>query len=183
MAVTMEIAKRRAWKVPTANVDKLLSATYTVRVGSTERQSGGTVFEVKEVITHPKYNPGEHFDYDIALLELNGSIKISPTSQPVDLPDEGTPVEEGEVGVIAGWGSTDADLTRNCPQVASSSVTVVGYRGTATPRTGANVTPRCSATGEEEGGRDACSERLRRTVCNKRHANRYRVVWTGMWKS
>ncbi|GLH06566.1 uncharacterized protein GBIM_12046, partial [Gryllus bimaculatus] len=83
--------------------------TYTVRVGSTESGNGGTVLEVKKFIVHPKYDPEIFFDYDIALVELKKSIEISPTSQTVELPEEGRPVEVGEVGVVAGWGRLKGD--------------------------------------------------------------------------
>ncbi|KAK7789493.1 hypothetical protein R5R35_002797 [Gryllus longicercus] len=116
--------------------------TYTVRVGSTESGNGGTVCKVKKFIVHPKYDPETLFDYDIALVELKKSIEISPTSQTVDLPEEGRPVEVGE---------NDGKLPTKLQQVSVPVSDIVTCNSTYWKE----LTPRMFCAGEE-GGRDAC---------------------------
>lgn len=50
-------------------------------------------FGVKEIFIHEKYHPGNYsvqlYDYDIALLEIDGSIEYSRRVRPICLPPKG----------------------------------------------------------------------------------------------
>ncbi|GLH06567.1 Trypsin-1 [Gryllus bimaculatus] len=127
---------------------------YTVRVGSSERENGGTVLEVKKFIVHPNYDPDVLFDYDMALLELTESIEMSPTSQPVELPEEGRPVKAGEIAVVVGWGrlKSNGESPTNLQQVSIPVVDIVRCNKTYWEE----LTPRMFCAGEKNGGRDSC---------------------------
>ncbi|WP_433831795.1 S1 family peptidase [Actinoplanes sp. CA-015351] len=76
----------------------------TVRVGSINRSSGGTVVSVRRAVTHPRI--------DVKLFELASSVSHAPAS---------IPTASGAVGTatrIIGWGQT-------CPQRGCGSAPVV----------------------------------------------------------
>uniref|UniRef100_A0A182MXU5 Peptidase S1 domain-containing protein n=1 Tax=Anopheles dirus TaxID=7168 RepID=A0A182MXU5_9DIPT len=73
----------------------------TVRVGSTSQSHGGHVFSIKKMVTHPKYDKSV-FDYDVAVLTINGSFTGLKNVAVVALQDEVV-----DVGVLCdgvGWG-------------------------------------------------------------------------------
>uniref|UniRef100_A0A182MXU4 Peptidase S1 domain-containing protein n=1 Tax=Anopheles dirus TaxID=7168 RepID=A0A182MXU4_9DIPT len=76
----------------------------TVRVGSTSQSHGGHVFSIKKIAKHPKYDKTV-FDYDAAVLTINGSFTGLKNVAVVALQDEVV-----DVGVLCegvGWGYID----------------------------------------------------------------------------
>jgi len=84
-------------------VDK--PSKFKVRVGEfdRERTSGHEAqYQVKRIISHPKYNKPSPINNDIAILELTIPIYFSKYVQPVCLPKADPPV--GTQCYISGWG-------------------------------------------------------------------------------
>lgn len=79
---------------------KLLS----VLVGATKNFEGGDVHNVAVAKIHPRYNPIT-YDYDVALLQLNTSIRIDDyTKQEITLPFFGERLPERTPVLVSGWG-------------------------------------------------------------------------------
>lgn len=68
----------------------------SVRVGSTDNTIGGLTIGVKNIYMHQKY--------DFCLLKLSKSLTFSKSIQPIALPNEDTPVEDGTLCLTSGWG-------------------------------------------------------------------------------
>lgn len=51
-------------------------------MGSNNWKSGGSVYEVDEIIPHENYNE-TNYSNDICLIQINGKIKFNPKVQPI----------------------------------------------------------------------------------------------------
>ncbi|XP_064212501.1 trypsin-1 [Tribolium castaneum] len=82
------------------------AADITVSVGSKFLSEGGTIESVCDFYIHPLY---EHvtFDNDIAVLRLCNELVFDENVSAIGLPEFEEVVEEGSVGVVAGWGKTE----------------------------------------------------------------------------
>ncbi|KAJ8918086.1 hypothetical protein NQ315_011543 [Exocentrus adspersus] len=90
------------WVLTAAHcVSPLLS--YSVRVGSTYRNSGGDVIAVSRLIRHPNYSSAT-IDNDIAALQL-ASPTSNPDAIPISLVPEGGAPQAGLIATISGWGA------------------------------------------------------------------------------
>ncbi|XP_026481302.1 trypsin-7-like [Ctenocephalides felis] len=79
----------------------------TVRVGTSTHNDGGQVYDVVEIIKHPKYNKAVPDDFDVALLRIKGPISFTPcTVTPVKLIQSGKEVPKGATLSVTGWGAT-----------------------------------------------------------------------------
>ena len=67
-----------------------------VRVGTSFRASGGELFNVSEIIQHPKYNSW-NIDYDFSLLRLETELKFSDSVQPIKIPCLGENFPDGTI--------------------------------------------------------------------------------------
>ncbi|WP_018685119.1 S1 family peptidase [Actinokineospora enzanensis] len=85
------------WIVTAAHcVQGRSAASIQVRVGTTNRTSGGTLARVSRVIVHPSYRTS----YDIALLQLSSSVTQAPVA--IAASSGAT----GQASRIIGWGQT-----------------------------------------------------------------------------
>lgn len=85
------------------------SATYTVRIGSLDRSSGGTTRTISRVVLHPSFD-WPHFD--IALIQLStpfDNTSYSPLSVTND-------IQVNQSAAVYGWGSENADWTPPFPR-------------------------------------------------------------------
>lgn len=85
---------------------------YTVHVGSSHKQSDGSIIKVKMNIHHNFYNSYTS-DFDIALIELVEALKFTDKIQPIALPSGNTLIEDGTLGLVTGWGKTKSIKTQN----------------------------------------------------------------------
>jgi hypothetical protein len=77
----------------------------SVRVGSTRKDSGGTVYNIVDVIRHPNFHPIK-LEYDFAILRTDKPIICDDKRVkriPLPKPDEELP-DDTECSV-AGWGN------------------------------------------------------------------------------
>ncbi|GLV38097.1 Spermathecal endopeptidase 1 [Carabus blaptoides fortunei] len=81
---------------------------FTLRAGSSIRETGGSVHQIKRIIQHPNFNE-QTADYDYALIEV---------AVPFDLTQPGiktialavTDPAVGEIGTVSGWGKLTLSL-------------------------------------------------------------------------
>ncbi|KAJ8977367.1 hypothetical protein NQ317_007442 [Molorchus minor] len=141
------------WALTAAHcVDHGLYSTLAVRAGSSSKSSGGQVVRVANVTMHPLYNISTA-NYDFAVLELAESITAEDAAA-IPLPEANTPVEEGQVAVVTGWGTlTYQGTTPEILQVVE--VPVVGTESCRRSY-GSLLTESMFCAGLEEGGKDAC---------------------------
>ena len=68
---------------------------------------------VDEITNHPNYDADTN-DNDIAILKLKKPLTFTKDVQPACLPDPSFSPEEGELGVVSGWGRTRGKILFNC---------------------------------------------------------------------
>ena len=76
---------------------------------------GKNLHNVKETIIHPRYNKtGLLGSNDLAILKLKEPWTFSEKVQAACLPDPSFSPEEGELGVVSGWGRTRGKILFSC---------------------------------------------------------------------
>ena len=70
--------------------------------GKTELMATNQI-KVKRVVVHRDYK-APTFENDIAILELEESIRRAPHIIPICMPEKTDEVFEGRVGIVSGWG-------------------------------------------------------------------------------
>ncbi|XP_066033680.1 acrosin-like [Chamaea fasciata] len=108
--------------------DKLddISMLYVV-LGATEFTQpgpGAVVRNVKQVVVHPYYRRAD-FSYDIALLQLDGSVQCSAYIQLACLADPALEVSKLDNCWIAGWGSTTARAQGSSGRLQEAKVQLI----------------------------------------------------------
>ncbi|MGH3625051.1 MAG: S1 family peptidase [Sciscionella sp.] len=89
------------WLVTAAHcVNGQEPAQWRYRIGSTDRTTGGELAVPDQFVTHPKYDPTDTGDYDIALVHLARSVTAKPVPIATRSPAHGTAIRE------LGWGLT-----------------------------------------------------------------------------
>lgn len=79
---------------------------FSVKSGSNNQHSGGTVFQINHVIIHREYNFTSKLN-DLAILKTATDIPFDNNTQPIALVNETIP--KGSRVVISGWGQTSAN--------------------------------------------------------------------------
>lgn len=77
---------------------------YTVRVGSANRRTGGTVIEVRNFFQHGRYR-SRTLDFDFSLVQLKQPLNFTNQIQPIALPDAKYRISEGTICSVSGWGN------------------------------------------------------------------------------
>lgn len=138
------------WMVTTAACLSGDDSSMSVRSGSTNSNSGGTLHSATRVIVHESYNSSIR-DYDFALIQVSPAFTFSDSVQPITL--ECDPVAAGTDVVVSGWGGP-APVTPPLRQVAvqiisdSECNSNYDYRG--------GITDRMICAGDRNGGKGAC---------------------------
>lgn len=97
-----------------------------VRVGSSNRTSGGMLCKVKKVILHEEYQKPTLFDNDIAILVLKLRLQYSPAIQPVSLPPLDADLPDNSTVFVSGWGYTNREDEKDIPIILNAvSVPIV----------------------------------------------------------
>ncbi|WP_051740101.1 serine protease [Kitasatospora sp. MBT66] len=90
-------------------LDPLVLTGYSIRYGTLNVASGGTVVPVDQVVTAPDYDPLDPFANDIALLKLANPIQYGTNAQPVILPAQDGAPEPDSSATVSGWGVLSKD--------------------------------------------------------------------------
>ncbi|XP_026465377.1 trypsin-3-like [Ctenocephalides felis] len=88
-----------------------------VRVGSSEINHGGMIFDIEFYALHPDY-PEDHddtSDYDVALVKLAYPLKFSEDIQPIMMAEKDYEPPAGTKAYVSGWGRTSfgGQLSKN----------------------------------------------------------------------
>ena len=130
----------------------------SVRAGSTQFSTGGTVHPVVKLIRHENYTTNFHGipENDIALLQVETPFLLGKSRQPIALFEQDEEVEEGALCTITGWGSvieggsTSKDLRTVDLPIISKKVCNAAYSSFG----GIPKNQICAAY--PKGGKDAC---------------------------
>ncbi|XP_026736005.1 trypsin CFT-1-like [Trichoplusia ni] len=80
--------------------------TRRIRAGTSTRGYGGSVVEVYHVYIHPSYGQGVGNDGDIAVVRLDGSLKLGDTIQQASILGQGIQLPVALPVTLVGWGTT-----------------------------------------------------------------------------
>ncbi|XP_049840402.1 trypsin alpha-like [Schistocerca gregaria] len=94
-----------SWVLTAAHcVDGLSLSWMSFRVGSSIRESGGSVLQASSGFMHGQYD-SDTTDYDIAVVQVSGSL-LGSNAQAVSLPSDGYDPAAGLAVTVTGWGRT-----------------------------------------------------------------------------
>ncbi|MCP3797829.1 serine protease [Allokutzneria sp. A3M-2-11 16] len=141
------------------------AGTYTVRVGSLTRSSGGQTATVARKVIHPSYSwPSA----DIALLQLDRDVVVSQYSVLASAAD----LADNKAAQVLGWGSEKADWSGPLPErlkYADGRISSVDCaQSNATPRAICTQTNGSIAGGDSGGPvtvRNAAGNTVQAGVC------------------
>lgn len=80
-----------------------LNSLYRVRVGSSQRNTGGQLARITEVRQHPQFNPAT-YNFDVAVVRTCDCLDYSESFYRIDLVGAGTNILEGTVATLTGYG-------------------------------------------------------------------------------
>lgn len=140
--------------------DRATTSSLSIRAGTTTKNTGGVVLQVKTIHQHEKYN-SQTIDFDFSIVELAESFRLSNLISPIHLIEESVEVEDGKMCTVSGWGNTQnpSENSRNLravdvPKVSQEECNVA-Y---------GSITERMICAGYEKGGRDACQVRINKAL-------------------
>ncbi|XP_016905487.1 trypsin alpha-3 [Apis cerana] len=140
------------WAITAAHCVTSSASRYSLRAGNSNKDQG-TRYGVKRVIVHPNYN-SKTIDYDIALLQVDGTIQLNSNVQPVKLatsePKAGTIVTVTGWGALKEGGSTSSHLMKVSLPIVARSECQNAYKNYNT------ITNRMICAGYTQGGKDSC---------------------------
>ncbi|XP_030384884.1 trypsin delta/gamma-like protein CG30031 [Scaptodrosophila lebanonensis] len=87
-------------------VAKVSADSVRVRVGSANKERGGRVYSVQEIIAHEQFN-SPAYSNDIAVLSLVDHITFNDKVRPIQIAEEEP--ESDELANVTGWGITEND--------------------------------------------------------------------------
>ena len=128
----------------------------TLRAGSTYKDTGGILINVKQAFYHPYFVPAT-FQNDFALLYFDKPVVFSNLIQPVSLPTWNTVVYDGTTCTVAGWGKMEnnklsADLKSTNVQIVNQYVCQANYYTSQVTRL--TITNEMICAGSYYGGND-----------------------------
>lgn len=131
------------------------ASAFTVRVGSSIRNSGGVVVSLETYHQHPDFDYW-YIDYDISVLHFASELSFGTSVGPVPLPALNQVIPAGTSSVVTGWGSTEEEGPLPL-QLQAVQVPIVSEEDCKEAYGSAAVTDRMICAGFlEEGGKDAC---------------------------
>ncbi|XP_062548355.1 trypsin 3A1-like [Armigeres subalbatus] len=102
-----------------------IPADITVRAGSTFKNKGGKIREVKKIIIHPKYGKDVSLDFDIALLELKKYLGKTDFIDSIPIAHHLEMLFKRQSKcIVSGWGKTRKNDSRFQP-LKSAKVRIV----------------------------------------------------------
>lgn len=88
------------------------AALLSARIGSSNNNQGGTVYKVKRIIQHEKFDP-RTMDFDFSLLELTEEIEFNENARAIALANEQDEIEVDTICLVTGWGDTLTSESRS----------------------------------------------------------------------
>ncbi|KAJ8117663.1 hypothetical protein OPT61_g1194 [Boeremia exigua] len=131
------------------------ASSLTVRAGSLNRNSGGTLVRVSSVKVHPNYASGSAYNNDIAVWKLATAIPTSSTISYVSLPASGSDPAAGSTVTVAGWGTTSSGGS-SPTALRRVDVPIVSRATCRNNYSASEVTDNMVCAGLTAGGKDSC---------------------------
>lgn len=135
--------------------DGNIAKNLQIRAGSEKYRSGGVIIQVKKIIQHEDFDYNT-IDFDFSLLLLDEKFEFSETIQPIALPKQDEPVEDGTMSLVSGWGNTQNSLESREMLRAAYVPSVNQEECQEAYLLFGGVTDRMICAGYKKGGRDAC---------------------------
>ena len=145
--------------VEDGNGGTLSPASFSVRAGSLQKDSGGVVMGVSRVITHHAYEAAT-MDNDIALLRLSSPLPLSKTISPIaplSASQEQQLAATNTLATVTGWGTTRSGgntsavlMQAQVPLISSGDCA----NQSAYPR--GELSSNMICAGYPQGGKDSC---------------------------
>lgn len=129
---------------------------FSIRAGSLNRASGGTVAQVSRIIVHPRYVEGASYDNDVAIFKLATSIPATGGVQYATLAASGNDPAAGTTVTTAGWGSTTSGSSVSPTLLRKVDVPIVSRATCRSNYDATSVTNNMFCAGFAAGGRDSC---------------------------
>ncbi|KAH6629012.1 extracellular trypsin protease [Boeremia exigua] len=131
-------------------------SSLTIRAGSLQRSSGGTVVRVSSIKSHPNYASGGQYNNDIAVWKLATAIPTSSTIGYVALPAANSDPAAGSTVSVAGWGTTSSGGSSLPAALRRVDVPIVARSTCRNNYSAAEVTDNMVCAGLTAGGKDSC---------------------------
>ncbi|KAK3203300.1 hypothetical protein GRF29_112g843675 [Pseudopithomyces chartarum] len=131
----------------------------SVRAGSLNRNSGGTVVKVSSIKTYSGFNQNT-LDGDVSIIKLATSIPTSSTIGYATLAAAGSDPASGSTLTVAGWGTTSSGGSSLPTALRKVSVPVVARTTCASQYKSIDpsyqITTNMFCAGLTQGGKDSC---------------------------
>ncbi|XP_047038913.1 trypsin, alkaline C-like [Helicoverpa zea] len=129
---------------------------WRIRAGSTYANSGGTIYIIQEVFTHPEYNVAAFVDFDFSIVRSATVFAFSDKVRPVAIAGPNYNLEDNEPVYAAGWGF----ITEEGPsseQLRHVQVYTINQMACRLRMYGSVITDNMLCTGIlDVGGKDQC---------------------------
>lgn len=140
-----------------AIASRISSSLLQIRVGSSVRNSGGSLFQISEIYEHPEYN-NETYQYDISVLKLASPLSFSSSVGSVSLAAKEAALPVGENAVVSGWGRLSVNGAL-ATQLQAVVVPIISRESCQESYWQYIVDEGMVCAGYPEGGKDACGVR------------------------
>ncbi|CAG9137355.1 unnamed protein product [Plutella xylostella] len=148
-------AHRRPSAPRTAPSTNVAVNTRRIRVGATNRNSGGTLVSLRSYRNHPEYGVRARNDADICLLYLAQELAFGATAQPAPINAQGSQLPDGSAVVHAGWGAIRSNGPASPVLLDVTIFTVNTDECARRYRSGVTDNMVCAGL-LDQGGKDAC---------------------------
>ncbi|KZM26923.1 Trypsin [Ascochyta rabiei] len=130
------------------------ASSLSVRAGSLNRNSGGTLVSVSSIKVHPNFDEST-LNNDIAIWKLATPISTSSTIGYVTLPAANSDPASGSTTTVAGWGTTSSGGS-SPTTLRKVDVPIVSRATCRQNYSAAEITDNMICAGLTAGGKDSC---------------------------
>ncbi|KAJ8976745.1 hypothetical protein NQ317_004297 [Molorchus minor] len=128
-------------------------SAFSLRGGSSTRNSGGQVLAAAQILLHASYSSST-LDYDIAAIRTATGFTVTD-ARAVALPSAGSGPVAGATATLTGWGTT-SEGGAAATTLQMVQVPVVSQASCRSSYSTSSITDRMFCAGFAAGGRDAC---------------------------
>lgn len=133
---------------------RLTADILSIRAGSTYRNSGGQIVQVKQIFQHPQFNE-DTYNYDISVLLLETPLDLAGIAKNIPLASTGTIIDSGIDSYVTGWGLIDYHTRAQSNHLKYVVVPTISLQDCGNYYPG-GLTDTMFCAGYQEGGKDAC---------------------------
>ncbi|KAG7200504.1 hypothetical protein KM043_001068 [Ampulex compressa] len=131
------------------------SKRYSIRSGSSFRETGGVIHKVLKLIVHPKYDD-ETLQNDIMLVNVDPCFETNAETQLATLPKDESSANEN-CGLVTGWGVLEEDSKDPSPELRAVMLPHQSYEFCKQAYEDIlDITQNMTCYGYKKGGEDAC---------------------------